>query len=207
MSKRTFALIFSLFTIAVVLVMIAVYNPSSYNADAPTAILPTIKSEPLAQTELTFGMLSSFSIASPSGAKIAYSLPIKISAKNNKVTTVQLELSYDPNMLRIISFTPGTFFPKPVSLLNKIDEKNGRISYAIGTAPNDSGIQGDGVVAILTFQAKSPLRAETIISFLPKTSVTAEGVNQNVLKEAISARIIIGESISSSSGQIKNIDN
>lgn len=200
MSKRTFTLIFTLFTVAVVLVMIAVYNPSSYDSSAtPT---PTEKPESLAQTELRFGILSSFQIASSSGAKIVYSIPITISANKNKITAVQLEISYDPQVLTQISLTPGTFFQKPVSLLNEKNENNGRISYAIGIEPNASGIEGVGVVATLTFQAKSQFRGKTTISFLPKTLVTAEGSNQSVLKERASAQIDIGENIASVSGNI-----
>lgn len=202
MSKRTFALIFTLFTIAVVLVMIAVYNPSSY--DTPTSPTPTIKPELLAQTELKFGELNSFQIASQSGEKIAYAIPIKISTNKNKVTAVQLEISYDPKILTQISITPGTFFQKPVSLLNQIDEKGGRISYAIGIPPNTPGKEGEDVVAIITFQAKSQFRGETTISFLPKTKVTAEEFNQSVLKETSSAQIVIGENISTVSGNIDN---
>lgn len=206
MSKRTFALIFTLFTVAVVLVIIALYNPSSYEAP-PLAPTPTITPVPLAQTELRFGTLNVIAIAnSLSETKSTYSIPITISTKNNKITVVQLELSFDPNMMTSISLTPGTFFPKPVSLLNQIDEKNGRISYAIGTSPNDSGIQGEGVVAILKFQAKSLLPGQTSISFLQKTLVTAEGANQSVLKETFSALIQIGENPATISGSTKNID-
>ena len=199
MSKRTFALIFTLFIIAIVLVIIALYNPSSYDTSTPKTLTATPTpaiTKPLAQTELKFGTLSNLPVISSSlGAKLAYSIPVIISSKNNKITAVQLELSYDPNMLTEISLMPGEFFPKPVSLLNQIDEKNGRISYAIGTSPTESGIQGEGVVAILTFQAKSPLRAETSISFLPKTLVTAECTNQTVLKSSLPVQIVIGENI------------
>ena len=194
MSKRTFTLIFTLFTVAFMLVMISVYNPSSYSTTPIPTPSPT--PEPLTQTELRFGILSSFpTFSSPSGAKKAYSIPIHISAKKNKVTAVQLEISYDPQMLTTVFLAPGTFFPKPVALLNEIDENNGRISYAIGTAPNTSGIVGEGIVATLTFQAKSPLPETTQISFLPKTSVSGEGSNQSILKEAISTQIVIPENI------------
>lgn len=198
MSKRTFALIFTLFTAAVVLVVIAIYNPSSYDVNAPTsstAITPTATSESLAQTELKFGALSNFLTASSSGEKTSYSIPITISSNNNKVTSVQLEISYSPQALWQISLIPGGFFPKPVSLLSQIDENNGRISYAIGNEPSTEGIEGKGVVAILTFQAKSQFKGNTRILFLPKTLVLAERSNQSVLRQATSTQIIIGENI------------
>lgn len=207
MSKRTFALIFTLFTVAVVLVIIALYNPSSYETKIVVVPTPTKTPMPLAQTELRFGKLSTaYPIELESKKPPVYSLPILISTGTNKVTAVQLELSYDPQMMTAISLAPSNFFPKPVSLLNQIDEKNGRISYAIGTSPNESGIQGEAVVAILTFQTRSLLPGQTNISFLPKTQVAAEGINPSVLKEAFSAQIVIGESVATIGGQTKNID-
>ncbi|MEK7517526.1 MAG: cohesin domain-containing protein [Patescibacteria group bacterium] len=197
MSKRTFSLIFTLFTVGFVLVMISLYNPSSYDkVKSPVSPTPTPTPEPLAQTELRFGVLESFPpVSSPNGEKITYSIPITISTNKNKITAVQLEMSYDPKVLTIISLSPGTFFPKPVTLLEKEDEDNGRISYAIGIAPNTPGIEGEGVVATLTFQTKSQFLKTTQISFLPKTLVTAEGSNQSVLKEAFSSQIVVGENI------------
>lgn len=193
MSKRTFSLIFTLFTVAFMLVVIALYNPSSYDTILDPS--PTNIPEPLAQTELRFGILSSFPVFASSSRQIAYSIPITIATKKNKVTAVQLEMSYDPQVLTRVSLNPGTFFSKPVILLNKIDENNGRISYAIGASPNTSGIEGEGIVAKLTFQAKSQLRQVSQISFLPKTLVTAGGSNQSVLKEAVPTQIVVGENI------------
>lgn len=193
MSKRTFSLIFTLFTVAFMLVVIALYNPSSY--DTILAPAPTNTPEPLAQTTLRFGVLESFPVFASSSKQIAYSIPITIATKKNKVTAVQLEMSYDPQVITSTFLNPGTFFPKPVILLNKIDESNGRISYAIGASPNTSGIEGEGIVATLTFQAKSQLRQVSQISFLPKTLVMGEGSNQSVLKEAVPTQIVLEENI------------
>src|SRR3989344_9663538 len=174
MSKRTFALIFTLFIVAVVLVMIAIYNPSSYDNGTPSDIVPTEKPISPAQAEIKFKDLSSIQIASSSGTKIAYSIPITISANKNKITAVQLEISYDSQVLTNVSIAPGTFLQKPVTLLNEKDEVNGRISYALGIPPSSPGIEGEGIVATLSFQTKSLFIGKTAISFLPKTFVTAE---------------------------------
>ncbi|MBI2049566.1 hypothetical protein HYT32_01545 [Candidatus Roizmanbacteria bacterium] len=191
MSKRTFILIFTLFTIAFVLVIVAIYSPTTSNIPAVIPA-PTLQPETLAQTDLRFGTPVKLPVAiSTSEAKIVYSLPVNIAAVNNKITAVQLEMSYDSNALTEVVVTPGNFFENPVLFLNQIDDKNGRISYAIGVAPNSEGIDGEGQVATLSFQTKLPLTETTNIYFLPKTKVSGEGTNQSVLKSTNSATIVL----------------
>lgn len=182
--------------------MTALYNPPSY--DSPTSSTPTTKPESLPQTELRFGILSSFPIFASSSGQTAYSIPIKISANKNKVNLVQLAILYDPQTITQISLAPGTFFQNPVSFLDEKNEKDGRISYAIGIPPNTSGIEGEGTVVTLLFLPKSQSKKITTLSFLPKTFVTAEGSNQSVLKKTSPAQIVIGENIASPSGNIDN---
>lgn len=192
MSKKTFALIFTLFTVAFVLVMVAVYSPSpTYDISSPV-LTPKVTKVPLGETELRFGTLQSFSIpiSSPS-AKIVYLLPINIKTGKNEVTAVQLEMSYDSSVLTKIVVTPGSFFEKPSVFLNQVDEENGRISYAIGVGEDTSGIRGTGLVATLSFQAKTTLSKQTSMSFLPKTFVRGEGTSQSALKSTNSATIML----------------
>ena len=171
MSKRTLFLIFALFVITGVLLMMALYNPNA--KPAITQIIPT-KEKQIAQTILSFGNL----VSSPSAA---YSVPINITGEN-KVTAVQLEMQYDPEVLTNVEVAPGSFFKNPTILLNQIDEKTGRISYAFGINPADQGVMGQGVIATLSFQAKTQAPVQTQIMFLPKTLVTAENTNESVLK-------------------------
>lgn len=189
MHKRTLALIIILILVAGGLLAIALNTPS---VTAPTKlqVTPTVV-QPAQETSLLFDNLSMIP-SSSSAAKATYSLPIKINTNRNVVTAVQLELLYDPETLTNIAINQGDFFVNPVSLLNKIDPKNGRISYALGISPTQSGRQGIGIVATLTFQAKTLTPKPTSISFLPKTLVTAEGVGQSVLKSTNSAQFIMG---------------
>ena len=146
MSKRTLFLIFALFIIASVLLVVVLYKPSPINPSLPTQAITPI--EPAAQTILSFGGLTS----SPSAA---YSIPINIETLKNKVTAVQLEMQYDPKVLTNVVVTPGSFFKNPVILLNQIDAKTGRISYAFGINPTDQAVAGNGIVATLTFGTKT----------------------------------------------------
>ena len=197
MPKRTLFLIFALFLITFALLLIALYQPQ-----APKTTTTIAPKEPVAQTVLSFGNLS---LASPSSvlrqpADLNYSLPISISTGKNKVTAVQLELQYDPQILTNVAVVPGPFFANPEVLLNQIDTKTGRISYAFGVGLTGSGVAGKGTVANLIFTAiKTPKK--TAIIFLPKTLVTAQGVSESVLKQTNVGQIIIGNNNSTSSAQ------
>ncbi len=187
MSKRTLALIIFLSLVTIILLVIALRNPKSTPTKTSTSPIKT----QIAQTSLLFGAVEMMP-SSSSAKTTTYSLPINIKTNGNKVTAVQLELLYDPEALTDIAIQNGSFFTNPVVLLNNIDEKTGRISYALGVGPGDTGKQGSGTLATLTFQIK-PLGAKsTVIVFLPKTQVAAEGITQSVLKETNIAQINLG---------------
>lgn len=197
MSKRTLFLIFALFIITFVLLMMALYQPT---APKKTPAAPIIQ-ESVVQTTLSFGTPE---IATSSSVFILnYSLPINISTGKNKATAVQLELQYDPALLANVAVVPGPFFANPSILLNEIDTKTGRISYAFGVGLSDPAVIGKGIVASITFsvKAKSNLAApeKTAIIFLPKTLVTAEGIVQSVLKTSTNALFTVGISNSTPS--------
>lgn len=196
MSKRTLFLIFALFLITLVLLVMAIYQPQ-----APKTIQTAVPTkEPVAQTTLSFG--NPVIATSSSAIILNYSLPINISTGKNKVTTVQLELQYDPLILTDVAAVPGTFFAKPNIILPlKIDKKTGRMSYVLGVGITDQSVTGKGVVANITFSVKAGTFEKTAIIFLPKTLVTAEGVSESVLKPTINGIFTVGEKPSTSSAK------
>jgi hypothetical protein len=180
MPKRTLILIIVLIVITVGLVWLSVYTvpgqkPSTV-VKQPTAVLP------FAKTTITLSSSPTATLTDPS----IYSLDTKISTGDNKVTGVQLELSYDPKALTNVDVLPGTFFKDPVVLLKNIDDKNGRISYAIAIKMGQQSVSGSGTIAQIQF---SPLPGSnlttTSINFLPKSMVSAEGETKTVLKSAL----------------------
>lgn len=185
MSKRTLFLIFALFVITLVLLMMAIYQPT-----APKTIPTPIVKEPVAQTTLSFGAPI---IATTSSAfTLNYFLPINISTGKNRVTAVQLELQYDPAVLTNVAVVPDSFFANPNVLLNQIDTKTGRISYAFGIGLSDQAVVGKGTVANLTFSVRAGIPEKTAIIFLPKTLVMDEEVVQSVLKASTNALFTVG---------------
>ncbi len=125
-----------------------------------------------------------------------YELDVNIDSDDNEVTGIQLELSYDPKALGKVDIKPGSFLSNPVVILKKIDTAKGKVSYMLGNQLGEPGVKGQGTVAVISFSKTG--NEETFIDFLPQTLVTAQGVDQSVLKETVSA--VIGNMPSPTSG-------
>lgn len=170
MPKRTLLLILVL--IGTVVFLLALSINTTQKPQEPTVIATPSP----AQTVLSL----STPVATPGGKQI----DVNINTGSNKVTAVQLELEYNPDELTDVDITPANFFKNPVVLLKNINEKDGRVTLALGIAPGQSGVTGTGTVANLTFNTATT-SGQTTISFLPKTLVSAEGFAQSVLKSAV----------------------
>lgn len=180
MSKRTLALIIVLAIVTVVLIFVAL-SPKQEQQEGTPRILPTVT--PSAQSILEIGpnplVTSTQSVTAD----------VMVDSGENKVTAVQLELSFDPTKISNITITPGTLLENPVILLNNIDYKEGRISYAIGISPTGTAKAGTGTVATITLQTALLNGEQTAITVLPKSLITAEGISSSVLKEATGTTI------------------
>ena len=116
-----------------------------------------------------------------------YEMDINIDSKNSKITGAQIELSYDPKKLTKVDIKPGNFLDNPVVIVKSIDTDSGVIKFWLGNRVEKEGVKGDGTIAVVTFS--KPASGEAQINFLPKTSISAEGIDQSVLKETVSALI------------------
>lgn len=109
---------------------------------------------------------------------------------------VQLEIAYDPYILANINILPGNYFIVPEIVLEKIDYKNGRISYAIkcpltqkDATQNSCTNPHTNIVATITFTATNyDLQKKTNVSFLPKTSIRSDK-GEIKLRESIGTAI------------------
>ena len=200
MSKQALIIIALLVAIATGLLLVAILVPYSSLVSSPQTTI-SIK-PPIGQTDLIFGELSlavsnednSTPSATSNVARATtptYSLPLLINTRRNAVTAVQVELSFDPELLANISIRSGSFFDNPITLLDDIDQTTGRISYALGVGPKDNATRGEGVLLYINFKTKATTPQTTSISFLPKTLVTAEGVPQSVLRSTAPAKFTV----------------
>lgn len=183
MSKRTLGLIIALIAITAVLVTIALSPQKPTVKPQPAIPTPT----PVAQTTLTLSP-NPLVISSSSA-----SVDVNINTQENEATAVQLELSFDPKMLTVTDITPASYFEKPIVLFKKINNQDGKISYAIAIPPSGTPKKGIGTVAKINIRSLMTAGQQTQITPLPKTMVTASGISPSVLKEALGITIIFEE--------------
>lgn len=159
-------------------------KPSMALLDAQSIL--TIGSSPISSRSAT----SSFS-----GATTFYSTDVVVDTGGNKITAVQLELSFNPNLITRVNIKPGSFFKNPVELLNRVNNQKGTISFALGngvTKGRIKGVRGKGTVATIYFEEKGISGEYAQINFLPKTLVLGEGTSRSVLKSTVPAVFPIG---------------
>ncbi len=190
MSKKTIALIISLFVITTVLIILAIF-PVTERTSLSITPTPIIKST--AETVLAFSPPTISTNSANASGSASYSMDLNILTGKNKVNAAQVELSYDPKELVNVDIKPGDFFVSPVILLKNIDRETGRISYAIAVSAGENGRQGTGTLATLTFKPVV-VGVPTTIRFLSKSQVAAEGVQTSVLKSTIDTTIFGGTS-------------
>ena len=114
----------------------------------------------------------------------ATSTEVIIDTGGLSASAVQLDIGFDPLVIRNVSIHPGTFFAKPLILASHIDQKSGEIFYAIAAGPGTIGKTGTGTIATITFDFAQGAFNPTTLYFLPNTKVTARGISQSILKNA-----------------------
>lgn len=186
---------FSKRTLALILVLLAITGGLLYLAlkeEQPTGQQKTGQQtgEMLSPAHTTL----SFSPPSPS-TSAKQSTSILINSNSNKVTVVQLNLGYDPQILSNVLIKPGTYFSNPTILFNNIDKVNGRITYDIAISPTDKQASGSGTVATISYSILPAAAATTKINFLPKTEATQQGISGSILKAATDLTIAIPETL------------
>lgn len=184
MSKSTLILVLILIGISGVLLWIAI---APHKNTAPTPPISITQAPPTPTpapklTDLTF-VPNPLILTENSG-----SINVNIDTKN-EVTAVQLELSFDPAVLKNIQIKEGSMFQNPIVLINNVDAQTGRISYAIAISPSETPKSGKGTIAVINFETSLLSGQKTEISVLPKTLATAKGVRESVLNQ-ISGAVI-----------------
>lgn len=188
MSKRTLILITFLTLLTAFFVYVAVSQNSSKPPVTKEANVTPTKKPSLAFTTLAL-MPQKVLLTGKTGS---VDVEVDTHGEKNKVTAVQLELQYDTKAVSAVSIKPGTFLDGAVPMINSIDPKTGRITYAMGISPTKSAKSGKGVVATITFQSLLSEGQTTEITVLPSSIVTAEGIAESVLLKSTGAVIMPG---------------
>lgn len=189
MSSKTTLFIAGLTILTVALVVIAISPkkstaPSSTTSPKRVVVSPT----PIVEKHSVLSFAPNPLVLSATTATVSVSLDSSVGG-SNRVTAVQLEMTYDPKAITVTSVTPATFFTNPFILMNKVDPAAGTISFALGAAPGSTGTSGIGNVATISFTSLMTQGQSTTITFLPRSLVTAEGQSQSVIKSTTNLQI------------------
>lgn len=181
MSKK---LIFTLIILFLALCALG-YVIFFYTTDNPVSVRPSLKKVIFNQpADGLLSMIPQFQIATSSATA---SVDVILQTQS-RPTVIQLEIAYEPASLYNMSIMPGDYFVAPDIPLEKIDYKNGRISFALS---GQSINPGSKTVARINF---TPLNygvtKQTELKFFPKTSVK-EGSRLIELKNTTGATITI----------------
>lgn len=184
--KRTVILIIILIIVASGLLFYALsinFKPQMPKSQLTPSVSPSLT--PVADTSL-FITPEYVTLSSNSA-----SFEINVDTGSNEITGVQLEIAYDPKIIKNMEIQPGDIFRTPTILLNQNDEKTGRISYALVLSPSQQPVTGTGIVAtlILNTYPESDTVVQTNITILPKSLVSAIGVDGSVLRDIKNATI------------------
>ena len=182
--KQTIAFLSFLIVVTIVLLGLAVYTQKI----TPPTTTPSNKIvfPSYAHTDLA--------LTAPEKSGVnTYTTNVNITTGGDKVTAAQIELSFDPKALTNVTIKTGTFIQNPVVLLKKVDQANGRISLALGVPLGEKGVSGSGTVATITFSEDPSATGSTVLDFLPKTAVTAQGIPQSVLKTSTGSLFFVNQ--------------
>lgn len=158
----------------------------SINENAPT---PITKNSPI-NSPLSRASLSTLPNFLQTVSGVAASVDVALES-NTPLDLIQLEIAYDPTLLFYVNIAPGNYFLEPVVALEKIDMKNGRISYALECPQGDICINPDESASIAATLSFTPINygfeKETRLSFLPKTYLKRgrEVIKLELIKETI----------------------
>lgn len=122
-----------------------------------------------------------------SGQSGSLNIVIKQTSSQISSKIIQLELSFEPGTIYNLNIYPGNYLLNPEVLYEKIDMKNGRISYAL------QGInqRGKDIIASISFTVSSyGVQKDTKIEFQPKTLIKDENGNTK-LSQTSNATILV----------------
>lgn len=151
---------------------------SSSNSINPTPVQPITQVTAVSPTPVYKTSLLSFKQLS------AGSTAVVIETGAKPASAVQLEIGFDPVILKNIQVVPGSFFDKSLVLLSNVDYQKGSIFFAVVTPPDGKPIRGKGTVAVVSYTFAQGAINPTTLQFLSRTKVATVGIDDSILKLA-----------------------
>jgi general secretion pathway protein D len=105
-------------------------------------------------------------------AGVTFQVPIVITGGAN-IAAVPMQLKYDPAKLSLVNVTPGDFLSRDGQAVALVHRDDGPGSLTINAArpPGAAGVNGAGVVCVLSFQAKAA--GQTVLAITRPAAVNS----------------------------------
>jgi hypothetical protein len=108
-------------------------------------------------------------------------LDLVMNTYDQKVTGVQVELTYDQTKLEVPVVTRGPFLPKSLS---DARIENGKITFTYIAEPGTGGVTGRDVIAKFHLKLKPGMSGSTTLAITSNTKIAVLGWNRNALNGA-----------------------
>jgi general secretion pathway protein D len=94
--------------------------------------------------------------AAPVAIGATFQVPVTLTGGAD-IASVPLQMSYDPSKLTLVNVDSGDFLSRDgqAAVLTHRDDGPGSININASRPPGAAGVSGNGVVCVLTFQAKA----------------------------------------------------
>jgi len=125
---------------------------------------------------------------SPVAAGSTFQVPVVLTGGKD-IASVPLQIQYDPAMLSLVNVTSGDLLSRDnqaVALVHR-DDGPGSITINAARPPGVAGVNGAGVVCVLSFQAKSA--GQSVISMTRAAAVNSN--QQQVPAQGSKATIVV----------------
>lgn len=174
MSKKLIILLIAFFTFLSALILVKFYLPKE-----PAFISRQAKQMTPTKILSTSLSLLPDHIVTTTDKNSTVSISISPVIHQGGMLIAQFELAYDPNSIFVTGVTPGTYLANPEVILNNINYRTGRISYALKGSISPSA-QSSTLAQIKFNSTNYNFLKESKISFLPKTLIRSNEENVNI---------------------------
>jgi general secretion pathway protein D len=89
----------------------------------------------------------------PVAVGATFQVPVVLSGGTD-IASVPLQIHYDPAKLSLVNVGPGEFLGRDAALVHR-DDGSGGLSISAARPPGVPGVNGSGIVCVLSFQAKA----------------------------------------------------
>jgi general secretion pathway protein D len=125
--------------------------------------------------------------ATPMATGASFQVPVVLNGGSN-VSSVGLQLHFDPAKLQLINETAGEFLGRdgqPTGM-TRVEDPPGTVIVSMSRPPGTHGVTGTGVVCVLTFQAKASGQAGLGI-----TRFSVNGAEQQAPAQTGQATVVV----------------